>query len=93
MENEIVGKWKDRNENIIEFRENGVVIGLTKNVKKEYVDGNYKIVNDSLKIEFLVIPEPRNLKGNLEFLILRLDEDSLVLDAGIGSLNYTRIIN
>jgi hypothetical protein len=50
------------------------------------------IKDDSLLIEFTVIPEPRNVKGNLDFLILKLDADSLILDTDLGSLNYYRTI-
>ena len=91
-EEEIIGKWKNNNSNLIEFREDGIVTGLTKNVNKEPVDGTYKIKNDSLLIEFMVMPAPRNIKGNLDFLILKLDADSLILDTELGSLNYFRTI-
>ena len=89
-EEEIVGKWKNDNGNLIEFREDGIVTGLTKNVKKDFVDGTYKIKDDSLLIEFMVTTEPREIKGNLDFLILKLDVDSLILDTDLGSLNYWR---
>ena len=91
-EEEIIGKWKNDNGDLIEFREDGIVTGLTKNVKKEFVDGTYSIKDDSLKIEFMVMPEPRNIKGNLDFLILKLDADSLILDTELGSLNYWRTL-
>ena len=91
-EDEIIGKWKNDNGNLVEFREDGVVTGLTKNVNKELVDGTYKIKDDSLLIEFMVIPEPRNIKGSLDFLILKLDTDSLILDTDLGSLNYWRTL-
>ncbi len=91
-EDEIIGKWKNDNGNLIEFREDGVVTGLTKNVNKELVDGTYKIKDDSLLIEFMVIPEPRNIKGDLDFLILKLNADSLILDTDLGSLNYWRTL-
>jgi len=89
---EIIGKWKNNNGNLIEFREDGVVTGLTKNANKELVDGTFKIKDDSLLIEFMVMPAPRNIKGNLDFLILKLDTDSLILDTDLGSLNYWRTI-
>jgi len=92
-EEEIIGKWKNDNGNLIEFREDGIVTGLTKNVKKEFVDGTYKIKDDSLLIEFMVMHKPRNIKGNLDFLILKLDVDSLILNTGIGSLNYWRTLH
>ena len=91
-EEEIIGKWKNSNGNIVEFREDGIVTGLTKNVEKEFVDGTYKIKDDSLLIEFMVIPKPRNVKGNLDFLILKLDVDSLILNTDLGSLNYWRTL-
>jgi hypothetical protein len=91
-EDEIIGKWKNDIGNLIEFREDGIVTGLTKNVNKEPVDGYYRIKDDSLLIEFTVIPEPRNVKGSLDFLILKLDADSLILDTDLGSLNYWRTI-
>ena len=90
-ETEIVGKWKDRNSNVVEFSVNRVVKGLARNVNKELVEGTYKISNDSLFIEFLVAPEPRNIKGSLEFKIQKIDIDSLVLYTSLGNLNYTRI--
>jgi hypothetical protein len=91
-EEEIIGKWKNDNGNLIEFREDGVVTGLTKNVNKEFVDGTYKIKDDSLLIEFSVTTQPKEIKGNLDFLILKLDADSLILDTDLGSLNYWRTI-
>jgi len=90
-ETEIVGKWKDRNRNVIEFSADGVVKGLARNVNKELVAGTYKVNNDSLFIEFLVAPEPRNIKGSLEFKIQKLDIDSLVLYTSIGNMNYCRV--
>ena len=91
-EEEIIGKWKNDNGNLIEFGKDGVVTGLTKNVNKEFVDGAYKIKDDSLLIEFWVTTEPKEIKGNLDFLILKLDADSLILDTDLGSLNYWRTI-
>jgi len=88
---EIVGKWEDRNSNVVEFSAAGVVKGLARNVNKELVEGTYKINNDSLFIEFLVAPEPRNIKGSLEFKIQKIDIDSLVLYTSLGNLNYRRI--
>ena len=90
-ENEIIGKWEDGNNNIVEFSADGVVKGLAKNVNKEQVEGTYKVNNDSLFIEFLVAPEPRNIKGSLEFKIQKLNSDSLVLYTSIGNLNYGRV--
>ena len=90
-EAEIVGKWKDRNSNVVEFSADGVVKGLARNVNKELVEGTYKISNDSLFIEFLVAPEPRNIKGSLEFKINKLDIDSLILYTSVGNMNYARI--
>jgi hypothetical protein len=91
-EDEIIGKWKNSNGNIVEFRGDGIVTGLTKNVDKKFIDGAFKIKDDSLLIEFMVIPEPKNIKGNLDFLILKLDVDSLILNTGLGSLNYWRTL-
>ncbi len=90
-ETEIVGKWKDRNSNIVEFSADGVVKGLARNVNKELVEGTYKVYNDSLFIEFLVAPAPRNIKGSLEFKIQKIDIDSLILYTSLGNLNYARI--
>ncbi len=90
-ENEIVGKWKDKNNSAIEFSTDGVVKGLARNVNKEMVDGTYKVSNDSLFIEFLVAPAPRNIKGSLEFKIQKLNSDSLVFYTSLGNLNYSRI--
>lgn len=90
-ETEIIGKWKDRNSNVIEFSADGVIKGLARNVDREMVEGTYRVYNDSLFIEFLVIPEPRNLKGTLEFKIQKINIDSLVLYTSLGNLNYTRI--
>jgi hypothetical protein len=90
-ETEIIGEWKDKNSNIVEFSANGVVKGLARNVNKEKVEGTYKFNNDSLFIEFIVAPEPRNIKGSLEFKIQKLDIDSLVLYTSLGNLNYSRI--
>jgi len=90
-ETEIIGKWKDRNSNVIEFSADGVAKGLARNVNKEMVEATYKVHNDSLFIEFLVVPAPRNIKGSLEFRIQKLDIDSLVLYTSLGNLNYARI--
>jgi len=90
-ETEIIGEWKDKNRNVVEFSADGVVKGLARNVNKELVEGTYKINNDSLLIEFLVAPEPRNIKGSLEFNIQKLDSDSLVLYTSLGNLNYSRV--
>jgi len=90
-ETEIVGKWKDRNSNVVEFSADGVAKGLARNVDKELVGGTYKVNNDSLFIEFLVAPEPCNIKETLEFKIQKLDMDSLVLFTSLGNLNYARI--
>lgn len=91
-EDEIIGKWKNDNGDLVDFREDGVVTGLTKNVNKELVDGTYKIKDDSLLIEFWVMPAPRNIRGNLDFRILKLNADSLILDTDLGSLNYWRTL-
>jgi len=91
-ETEIVGEWKDRNSNVVEFSADGVVKGLARNVNKEKVEGTYKVNNDSLFIEFLVTPEPRNIKGSLEFKIQKLNSDSLILYTSLGNLNYGRVI-
>ncbi len=91
-EEEIKGKWKNDNGNLIEFREDGIVTGLTKNVDKEPVDGIYQIKDDSLLIEFIVTTKPREIKGNLDFLILKLDADSLILNTELGNINYWRTI-
>jgi hypothetical protein len=91
-EKEIIGNWKNDNGNLVEFREDGVVTGLTKNVDKEPVDGFYKIKADSLLIEFTVTTEPKEIKGSLDFLILKLDADSLILDTDLGNLNYWRTL-
>ena len=90
-ETEIIGDWKDKNSNVVEFSADGVVKGLARNVNKELVEGTYKINNDSLFIEFLVAPEPRNIKGSLEFKIQKLNNDSLVLYTSLGNLNYGRV--
>jgi len=90
-ETEIIGSWKDKNNNPVEFTADGVVKGLARNVNKELVDGTYKVSDDSLFIEFLVAPEPRNLMGSLEFKIQKLNSDSLVLFTTLGNLNYRRI--
>ena len=90
-ETEIIGKWKDKNSNMVEFSADGVAKGLARNVNKELVEGTYKVNNDSLFIEFLVAPEPRNIKGSLEFKIQKLDNDSLVLYTSLGNLNYGRV--
>jgi len=89
-EKDIIGNWKNSNGNIVEFREDGIVAGLTKNVKKQPVDGTYKIKDDSLLIEFIVTTEPEEIKGNLDFLIHKLDTDSLILDTDLGNLIYWR---
>ncbi|MBT8378303.1 MAG: hypothetical protein KJN64_03645 [Ignavibacteria bacterium] len=91
-EEEIIGKWNNDNDNLVEFQDDGVVTGLTKNVKKVPVDGFYKIKDDSLLIEFTVTTEPKEIKGSLDFLILKLDADSLILDTDLGSLNYWRTL-
>ena len=88
---DIIGKWKDKHGTQIEFTETGTVKNLARNVDKDFVDGSYKIKDDSLLIEFMVVPEPNSINGNLDFLILKLDSDSLVLNTGLGSLNYERI--
>ncbi len=88
---EIVGEWKNINGQIISFTTDGYVKGLARNVKQEFVDGSFVIRNDSLLVEFLVVPEPRNLKGTLEFKIEKLDSDSLVLATIIGNIVYSRI--
>ena len=90
-EKDIIGKWKNNNGNLVEFREDGIVTGLTKNVKKQTVDGFYKVKDDSLLIKFVVTAEPKEIKGNLDFLIHKLDADSLILDTDLGNLNYWRI--
>lgn len=90
-ETEIIGEWKDKNSNVVEFSEEGVVIGLARNVNKELVEGTYKVNNDSVFIEFLVAPEPRNIMGSLEFKIQKLNSDSLVLFTSLGNLNYGRV--
>ena len=89
-EKDIIGKWKDSNGNLIEFREDGIVTGLTKNVKKQSVEGSYKVKDDSLLIDFIVATEPEEIKGNLDFLIHKLDTDSLILNTALGNLNYWR---
>ncbi|MBT8387936.1 MAG: hypothetical protein KJO12_11035 [Ignavibacteria bacterium] len=90
-ESEIIGKWKDKNSNVVVFSEDGVVKGLARNVNKELVEGTYKVNNDSLFIEFLVAPEPRNITGSLEFKIQKLNGDSLILYTSLGNLNYGRL--
>jgi hypothetical protein len=90
-ESEIIGEWKDKSNNVVEFSADGVVRGLARNVNKKLVEGTYKVNNDSLFIEFLVAPEPRNIKGSLEFKIQKLDKDSLILYTSLGNLNYGRI--
>ena len=90
-ETEIIGEWKDKNSNVVQFSADGVVKGLARNVNKRLVEGTYKVNNDSLFIEFLVVPEPRNLKGSLEFKIQKLNSDSLVLYTSLGNLNYGRV--
>ena len=90
-EKDIIGTWKDSNGNLIEFREDGIVTGITKNVNKQPVEGSYKVKDDSLLIEFVVATEPEEIMGNLDFLIHKLDSDSLVLDTDLGNLIYRRI--
>lgn len=90
-ETEIVGKWEDRNSNVVEFSAAGVVKGLARNVNKELVEGTYKVNNDSLFIEFIVAPAPRNIKGSLEFKIQKLDSDSLNLYTSLGNLSYRKV--
>ncbi len=90
-ESEIIGSWKDKNSNVVEFSADGVVKGLARNVNKEIVDSTFRINNDSLFIEFLVAPEPRNIKGSLEFKIQKLNSDSLILYTSLGNLNYGRV--
>ena len=90
-ESEIIGEWKDKNGNVVGFSEDGVVNGFARNVNKELVEGTYTVNNDSLHIEFLVAPEPRNIKGSLEFKIQKLNSDSLVLYTSLGNMNYARI--
>jgi len=90
-ESEIIGSWKDKNSYVVEFSADGVVKGLARNVNKELVEGTYKVYNDSLFIEFLVAPEPRNIKGSLEFKIQKLNSDSLILYTSLGNLNYGRV--
>jgi hypothetical protein len=91
-ETEIIGEWKDKGNNVIEFSAEGVVKGLAKNVNREKVEGTYKVNNDSLYIDFLVAPDPRNIMGTLEFKIQKLNRDSLILYTSIGNLNYGRVI-
>jgi hypothetical protein len=88
---EIIGKWKDQHGNIVEFTEDGVVDGLTKNVKREHVRGTYDVTNDTLYIDFLVAPEPRNIRGTLEFPIQKLNSDSLILYTDLGNINYAKL--
>ncbi len=90
-ETEIIGEWKDKNSNVVEFSADGVVKGLARNVNKEQVEGTYTVNNDSLFIEFIVVPAPRNLKGSLEFKIQKLDSDSLILYTSLGNWNYGRV--
>ncbi len=91
--NEIIGRWKDQHNSIVEFTEDGVVKGLARNIKKEIVDGTYKVSNDSLVIEFITAPVPRNIKGSLEFKIYKLDKDSLILYTSIGNINYAKLLS
>lgn len=88
---EIVGKWKDRNGIVIEFSQDGNVKGLARNIKRELVEGSFEIRNDSLFVNFLAAPAPRNVKGILEFRIQKLDGDSLVLSTQIGDLAYSKL--
>ena len=90
-ESEIIGNWKDKNRNVVEFSADGIVKGLARNVNKDIVEGTYKVNNDSLFIEFIVAPEPRNIKGSLDFKIQKLNSDSLVLYTSLGNLNYGRV--
>ncbi len=90
-ESEIIGNWKDKNSNVVEFSADGIVKGLARNVNKDIVEGTYKVNNDSLFIEFIVAPEPRNIKGSLDFKIQKLNSDSLVLYTSLGNLNYGRV--
>jgi uncharacterized protein YkvS len=90
-EKDIIGVWKDSNGNIIEFRKDGVVTGITKDVNKQPVEGSYKVKDDSLLIDFIVATEPEEIKGNLDFLIHKLDTDSLILNTDLGNLNYWRM--
>ena len=89
-EKEIIGKWKNVNGNLVEFRADGVVTGLTKNVDKESVNGSFTIKDDSLFIGFVVTNKPKEIKGSLDFLILKCDADSLTLATDLGNLNYIR---
>lgn len=89
-EKEIIGKWKNENGDLVEFRNDGVVLGLTKNVDKEFVDGSFTIKDDSLFIAFVVRSNPKEINGSLDFLILKCDADSLILATDLGNLNYWR---
>ena len=89
---EIVGEWKDKSGKVITFSTDGNVNGLARNIKREFVDGTFDIRNDSLFIEFLVAPAPRNLQGTLEFRIQKLDSDSLVLNTQIGNIVYSKVV-
>lgn len=91
-EEEIIGKWKNENGNLVEFRADGVVTGLTKNVDEEFVDGSFTIKDDSLFIAFVVTNKPKAIKGSLDFLILKCEADSLILATDLGNLNYWRTI-
>ena len=90
-ETEIIGEWEDKNSNIVQFSADGVAKGLARNVNNEKVEGTYTVNNDSLFIEFIVVPAPRNLKGSLEFKIQKLDSDSLILYTSLGNWNYGRV--
>jgi len=91
-EENIIGKWKNENGKLVEFRADGIVTGLTKNVDKESVDGLFTIKDDSLFIAFVVTNKPKEVKGSLDFLILKCDADSLILATDLGNLNYSRTI-
>lgn len=92
IEEEIIGKWENENGDLVEFRTEGIVTGLTKNVDKESVDGSFTIKDDSLFIAFVVTSNPKEIKGSLDFLILKCDADSLILATDLGNLNYWRTI-
>lgn len=66
--------------------------GLARNVKREFVDGNFDIRHDSLIVKFIAAPAPRNITGMLEFKIEILNDDSLVLNTSIGNLNYSKVV-
>ena len=89
-EDQIIGKWKNENGNLVEFCADGVVTGLTKNVDKESVEGSFTIKDDSLFIAFIVTNKQKEIKGSLDFLIIKCDKDSLILATDLGNLNYWR---